>query len=106
MRNSRVRELSDGVALFVSRTARCDDARDLMWRCCGLLRTASGLKEAVSQLEAWRAAIVVAAAARFDDEFRRVRSIVTVGLMIARAALRRRRAAAATFVRIFRIATT
>ena len=66
-----------------------DDARDLMWRCCGLLRTASGLKEAVSQLEAWRAAIVVAAAARFDDEFRRVRSIVMVGLMIARAALRR-----------------
>jgi L-aspartate oxidase len=66
-----------------------DDVRDLMWRCCGLLRTGPGLQEAVSQLEAWRAAIVVAEAARSDDEFTRARSIVTVGLMIARAALRR-----------------
>jgi L-aspartate oxidase len=66
-----------------------DDARDLMWRCCGLLRSGSGLKDAVSQLEVWRAAIITGAAARSDDAFRRVRSIVTVGLMIARAALRR-----------------
>ena len=60
-----------------------------MWRCCGLLRSGSGLKDAVSQLEVWRAAIIMGAAARSDDAFRRVRSIVTVGLMIARAALRR-----------------
>jgi L-aspartate oxidase len=66
-----------------------DDARDLMWRCCGLLRSRWGLQEAVSRLEAWRAAIVMAAASRSDDDFRRARSIVTVGLMIARAALRR-----------------
>jgi L-aspartate oxidase len=66
-----------------------DDARDLMWRCCGLLRSGSTLQEAMLRLETWRAAIVMSAAARFDDEFRRVRSIVTVGLMIARAALRR-----------------
>jgi len=66
-----------------------DDARDLMWRCCGLLRSGSGLKDAVSRLEIWRTAIVLGAAARSDDEFRRARSIVTVGLMIARAALRR-----------------
>jgi len=66
-----------------------DDARDLMWRCCGLLRSGSGLQEAVSQLETWRAAIVMVARGRSDDEFMRVRSIVTVGLMIARAALRR-----------------
>ena len=66
-----------------------DAARDLMWRSCGLLRSGSGLQEAVSQLETWRAAVIMAAAARSDDEFSRVRSIVTVGLMIARAALRR-----------------
>jgi L-aspartate oxidase len=74
-----------------------DDARDLMWRCCGLLRCRSGLQEAVSQLQAWRAAIVAAAAARSDDEFRRARSIVTVGLMIARAALRREESRGAHF---------
>jgi L-aspartate oxidase len=66
-----------------------DDARDLMWRCCGLLRSGPGLEQAVSRLEAWRSAIIMAAATRSDDEFRRARSIVTVGLMIARAALRR-----------------
>ena len=66
-----------------------DDARDLMWRCCGLLRSGPSLQQAVSQLEGWSAAILMAAAARADDDFRRVRSIVAVGLMIARAALRR-----------------
>jgi L-aspartate oxidase len=66
-----------------------DAVRDLMWRCCGLLRSGPGLRQAVSQLEAWRAAIRMASSALSDDEFRRARSIVTVGLMIARAALRR-----------------
>ena len=48
------------------------------------------MQQAVTQLEAWRAAIVASASvARCRREFRRVRSIVTVGLMIARAALRR-----------------
>jgi L-aspartate oxidase len=74
-----------------------DDARDLMWRSCGLLRSGSGLQEAVSQLETWRAAIIMAAAARSDDEFSRVRSIVTVGLMIARASLRREESRGAHF---------
>jgi L-aspartate oxidase len=66
-----------------------DDVRDLMWRCCGLLRSGAGLKEAVSQIDTWRTAIIMGAAAGSDDELRRVRSFVTVGLMIARAALRR-----------------
>ena len=51
-------------------------------------------------------AIVIAAADRSDDEFRRARSIVTVGLMIARAALRREESRGGHFVRIFRIMTT
>jgi L-aspartate oxidase len=42
----------------------------------------------VSQLEAWRAAMM-ASSASADHESTRVRTIVTVGLMIARAALRR-----------------
>ena len=63
--------------------------RDLMWRCCGLIRTGLNLQHAVSQLEAWRAVILTALSATADDEFTRTRTIVTVGLMIARAALRR-----------------
>ena len=66
-----------------------DTVRDLMWCYCGLTRTGFGLQHAVSQLEAWRAAILTASSAPPDDEFRRARTIVTVGLMIARAALRR-----------------
>lgn len=65
-----------------------DAVRDLMWRCCGLIRSGLGLQHAVAQLEAWRAA-VLASPKSADDECRRARTIVTVGLMIARAALRR-----------------
>jgi L-aspartate oxidase len=66
-----------------------DAVRDLMWRCCGLIRTGIGLQHAVSQLDAWRAAMLTTAPAPSDDEVRRTRTIVTAGLMIARAALRR-----------------
>ena len=83
-----------------------DAVRDLMWRCCGLIRSGRGLQHAVSQLEAWRAAVLAAASTPADDEFRRARAIVTVGLMIARAALRREESRGGHFVRIFRIATT
>jgi L-aspartate oxidase len=65
-----------------------DVVRDLMWRWCGLLRDGGGLQQAVTQLDAWRAAIG-AARTPDDEEFTRARSIVTVGLMMARAALRR-----------------
>jgi L-aspartate oxidase len=67
-----------------------DDVRTVMWQRCGLLRDGRGMEQAITCLEAWHALIRAAPASRdADREFRRVRSIVTVGLMIARAALRR-----------------
>ncbi len=67
------------------------DVRDAMWRHAGLVRSEQGLAPLVHQLSAWRAA--AAARARMtsggDRELRRVASLVTVGLLIARAALRR-----------------
>jgi len=64
--------------------------RDLMWRHAGLVRTADGLRTALPQLAAWRAAAAArVAAAPADRECRRVASLATVGLLIARAALRR-----------------
>jgi L-aspartate oxidase len=65
-----------------------DSVRDLMWRSCGLIRSGVALQHAVSQLEAWRAATLTTSSPA-DDEVRRARTILTVGLMIARAALRR-----------------
>ncbi len=48
------------------------------------------MEQAITRLEAWHALVRTASASRdADREFRRVRSIVAVGLMIARAALRR-----------------
>ena len=67
-----------------------DSVRDLMWRSVGLLRSAAPLQAAVTQLQAWRAAVVNARrSAPADRELRRLASLVTVGLLIARAALRR-----------------
>ena len=67
-----------------------DDVRALMWRNCGLLREAHGIDAAMTRLEAWHAVIRHAADARLAErDFRRVRSIVSVGQLIARAALRR-----------------
>ena len=66
------------------------DVRDLMWRHAGLLRQNRSLDHAVARLEGWAAAVAAApAGARRDEEFHRVRSLVTVGLLIARAAQRR-----------------
>ena len=66
-----------------------DAVRDLMWRCCGLIRSSLGLQDAVSQLETWRAAVLAASSAASGDNVGRARTIVTVALIIARAALRR-----------------
>ncbi len=67
-----------------------DEVRDLMWRHAGLLRERRSLERAVARLEAWAGAVAGAPAGRRrDHEFRRVESLVTVGLLIARAALRR-----------------
>jgi L-aspartate oxidase len=66
------------------------DVRDVMWRDAGLVRTRNGLAPLVDQLSAWRAAVSKARSATPGDrELRRVASLVTVGLLIARAALRR-----------------
>ena len=66
------------------------DVRDVMWRDAGLVRSRSGLAPLVEQLSAWRTAVSRSrAAAPGDRELRRVASLVTVGLLIARAALRR-----------------
>ena len=59
----------------------------LMWRHVGLVRTAEGLREAVAQLGAWRAALDADGGAHGPR--RGLASLVTVGLLIARAALRR-----------------
>ena len=61
--------------------------RDLLWTHAGLVRTQSGLAGAVSTLAAWRAALAASAYRGTAD--RRLASIVTVGWLIARAALRR-----------------
>jgi L-aspartate oxidase len=67
-----------------------NDVRDLMWRYAGLLRDRERLVKAVQQLERWSQAVVRPPRPRQSElEFRRVRSLVTVGLLIARAALRR-----------------
>ena len=66
------------------------DIRDVMWRDAGLVRSRDGLAPLVDQLSAWRAAVSHARATTPGDrELRRVASLVTVGLLIAHAALRR-----------------
>ena len=67
-----------------------DDVRALMWRNCGLLREGHGIEATIVRLDAWHALIRTAPSLRvMEREFRRLRSITTVGLLIARAALRR-----------------
>ena len=66
------------------------DVRDLMWRNVGLVRTRERLEAAVSRLDGWSAAIRAnPEAAGGEAAARRLTSIVTVGWLIARAALRR-----------------
>jgi L-aspartate oxidase len=74
----------DGVIPSVS------EVRDLMWKNVGLLRSRAGLESAVARLAGWWTAIDRRAPAMPEDlEFRRLTSIVTVGSLIAHAALRR-----------------
>jgi L-aspartate oxidase len=75
-----------------------DEARDLMWRHVGVLRTRPSLERAVEQLQAWAGAVAARrGAAGPDPELRRVASIVTAGYLIARAALRREESRGAHF---------
>jgi L-aspartate oxidase len=74
------------------------DVRDLMWRHVGLLRVRGDLEGAVARLERWMGAVVAARCGRSSDaEPRRVASLVTVGLLMARAALRREESRGAHF---------
>ncbi len=67
-----------------------DDVRDLMWRQVGLVRSRSGLEEAVTTLTRWSGAIrSLHTTQPIEPADRRLHSVVTVGLRIARAALRR-----------------
>ena len=64
--------------------------RDLMWRHAGLLRSRDTLNDLVTRLSSWWAHLGdVRASAPGDRDVRRLSSLVTVGLLIARAALRR-----------------
>ena len=75
-----------------------DAVRALMWRNCGLLRDGHGMQAAITRLEAWHAVVHAAPSSRMADHaFRRVRRIVSVGVMIARAALRRQESRGAHF---------
>jgi len=66
------------------------DVRDLMWQHVGLVRTREGLVEATAKLRMWQQ-VTHSALARQpgDDGLRRAASLVAVGHLIARAALRR-----------------
>ena len=67
-----------------------NDVRDVMWRAVGLVRDRAGLTRAVEQLTRWSGALRGAQVLeRGDPGVRRLHSIVTVGLRIARAALYR-----------------
>ncbi len=67
-----------------------DAIRDLMWREVGVLRTRDGLARAVACLGGWWAAADRARrAAPGSRDLRRLASLATVGLLVARAALRR-----------------
>jgi L-aspartate oxidase len=66
------------------------DVQDLLWQAAGLMRERAVLERAVARLGGWHAAVVAAqSAAPADRELHRVASLVTVGHLIARAALRR-----------------
>lgn len=69
-----------------------ETVRSLMWNAVGLVRNAPDLTDAVRQLEAWAAALKPSreTGAAISLEEWRLASLVTVGLLIARGALRRR----------------
>ncbi len=65
-------------------------AQSLIWHHAGLVRTREGLEKAVATMTRWSGALGALDQARLADPgVRRLNSIVTVGLRIARAALHR-----------------
>lgn len=71
-----------------SRPLSSDDVRDLMWRSAGLFRTREGLQDAVLRLDAAARTLRQPFAVHDAEPWRRLH-LVTVGRLIARAALRR-----------------
>jgi L-aspartate oxidase len=64
--------------------------RDLMWRHAGLLRSRAMLEGLVARLSSWSGFLAeTQPQPASEHEFRRLSSLVTVSLLIARAALRR-----------------
>ena len=68
--------------------------RDLMWRDVGLFRDDAGLTRALGKLDSWVEEINPTSC---DATAARIASIVTVGQLIARAALRRKESRGAHF---------
>ena len=89
------RSVCDAARAFTAREGGASvpaehDVRDVMWRHAGLVRDRVGLEQAVSRLAGWSGAVAAARAGHIaDPAFRRISSIVTVGFLIAHAALRR-----------------
>jgi L-aspartate oxidase len=74
------------------------EVRDMMWRHAGLLRERETLEQTVDLMQQQCAAVDQGrSAGASDHEFQRVRSLVTVGLLIVRAALRREESRGAHF---------
>jgi L-aspartate oxidase len=73
------------------------EVRDLMWRHVGVIRTGATLERAVDQLRVWMGTVAAQQVPAADPELRRVTSLVTAGLLIARAALRRQESRGAHF---------
>jgi L-aspartate oxidase len=65
------------------------DVRDLMWEAAGLVRTRESLQAAVARLAAGEAVVAARPLDLRSPDQRRLASLVTVGHLIARAALRR-----------------
>ena len=75
-----------------------DEVRDLMWSRVGVLRDRPSLERAVAELQAWAGAVAGSRPSPgHQQELRRVRSILTAGLLIARAAWRRTESRGAHF---------
>jgi L-aspartate oxidase len=74
------------------------EVRDMMWRHAGLLRERASLERTVDLMHGYSMAVDgTRRAGATDHEFQRVRSLVTVGLAITRAALRREESRGAHF---------